>query len=370
MSAKRTLLEQYPKLAERIPVRVLADLPTPVERLAPLEEPGGPALWVKRDDLTSEIYGGNKTRKLELILGKLAAFGQKRVLTFGFAGSNHAAATALFCEPLGIECTSMLMPQPPSRAVRENLLLGHARGARLKLYPGLKTLILGAVIFRTFNRGRLGSMIPMISAGGTTPEGNTAFVNAAFELAAQVADGACPEPDAIYVAAGSLGTAAGLIAGVKAAGLATEVIPVGVTEQRFANSTALAKEVCRTLRFLRRRDPSFPRVEITPANAVVGGGYLGERYGLFTAAGAAAMETARERAGMALEGTYTAKAFACFLDAAMDPTNEGKNLMFWNTANSADISERVASVDYRELPEEFHHYFTDPVQPLDRAPDS
>ena len=367
MSCEWPLFDAFPGLADRLPRRILARLPSPVEPLTSLETDGGPALFIKRDDLCSDVYGGNKTRKLELILGKLEQSHHRRVITFGFAGSNHAAATAMFCEPMGVECVSMLMPQPVSLSVRRNLLLGHGAGARLILYPNLRRLILGAVVFRTVHRGRHGAIIPMISAGGTTPEGNTSFVNAAFELRDQVAAGLCPRPDSIYVAAGSLGTAAGLIAGLNAAGLKTQVVPVRVTDERFANRKALAREVSRTARFLRRRDPSFPAIDFGPDEIEMEHGYFGKQYGMFTAEGTAARETMRAATGIELDCTYSAKAFACFLDAAKAPQNRGKSLLFWNTANGTDLRERADGIDYRALPVDFHRYFTDEAQPLDVA---
>src|SRR5271167_4777426 len=48
--------------------------PTPVQHLAALSRPGT-SLWVKRDDLTNPVYGGNKIRKLEKLLTEAKARG-------------------------------------------------------------------------------------------------------------------------------------------------------------------------------------------------------------------------------------------------------------------------------------------------------
>ncbi len=54
----------------------LAHLPTPLEPMARLStELGGPRLWVKRDDCTGLALGGNKTRKLEFLMGEALAAG-------------------------------------------------------------------------------------------------------------------------------------------------------------------------------------------------------------------------------------------------------------------------------------------------------
>ena len=53
-------------------------------------------MWVKRDDLTSPIYGGNKVRKLERLIPEALARGKKRIITVGAVGSHHVLATAVF----------------------------------------------------------------------------------------------------------------------------------------------------------------------------------------------------------------------------------------------------------------------------------
>jgi D-cysteine desulfhydrase len=75
----------------------------------------------------------------------------------------------------------------------------------------------------------------------------------------------------------------------------------------------------------------------------------------------------REKAGIILNGTYSAKALSALLDDAGKQVLKGKTVLFWNTYNSKDLSKFVAEVDYHRLPEAFHRYFEEDVQPLDRA---
>src|SRR5262249_60604854 len=81
--ALNALLAAYPSLAERLPCERLLDGPTPLEAAPAL----GPGVWVKRDDLTSARCGGNKVRKLELLLADARTRGRRSVLTVGAAGS-------------------------------------------------------------------------------------------------------------------------------------------------------------------------------------------------------------------------------------------------------------------------------------------
>ena len=106
-----TVKKSCPVTVERVP---LGSYPTPVE---PIDD----RLWVKRDDLTSAVYGGNKVRKLELFFAAARAEGKSRLLTLGAAGSHQVLATALFGAQNGFEVEAVLVPQPASEHGKENL---------------------------------------------------------------------------------------------------------------------------------------------------------------------------------------------------------------------------------------------------------
>src|SRR3954471_11664181 len=91
-------LQQHPRAR-------LALLPTPVHRLERLSERlGGPEIWIKRDDLTGLAGGGNKTRKLEFLVGDALATGADTLLTVGAIQSNHTRQTAAAAAKLGLGC--------------------------------------------------------------------------------------------------------------------------------------------------------------------------------------------------------------------------------------------------------------------------
>ena len=99
------LFKQYPLLKERIPYVKMGEYPTPIMHLKKLgKEIGTDSLYLKHDGLSSQIYGGNKVRKLEFLLGDALHQESKEVLTFGFAGSNHTLATSVYAQKLGLKC--------------------------------------------------------------------------------------------------------------------------------------------------------------------------------------------------------------------------------------------------------------------------
>ena len=207
----------------------------------------------------------------------------------------------------------------------------------------------------------------VIPSGGTSPVGTTGFVNAAFELRAQIGAGLMSEPDIIYIPLGTMGTAAGLMLGLKAAGLSSRIIAVRVVNRKIASETNFGKLFRDTNDMLREADPSFPRLELLPGDFTIEHGFLGRRYAQYTRESVDAIENMKESEGITLDGTYTGKTFAALLSDAENGNIRNRTVLFWNTLNSRDFSEAIKQTDYHELPEELHCYFEKDVQPLDRV---
>ncbi|MCD6390419.1 MAG: pyridoxal-phosphate dependent enzyme [Dehalococcoidia bacterium] len=368
------LFEQYPLLQEKLANVPLCEFPTPVQRLERLgDELGVSQLYIKRDDLSGKLYGGNKPRKLEFLLGDALRSKAKEVMTFGCAGSNHALATAIYARQVGLKSISMLMPQPNAHYVRRNLLMSHCCGAELHLCgAGLESVMNKPLVYAATTYQRLrhwlktGRTPYIIPPGGSSPLGDTGIVNAAFELRKQITSGEMPEPEYIYVACGTMGTAAGLILGLRAAKLGSRVVSVAVYSEKFINARAMIKIIDKINSLLCSLDASFPRFEFSETDVDIRHDYFGKRYALFTDEGMEAISLMKKCEGIKLDGTYTGKALAALKYDAKSGRLRGKAVLFWNTLNSRDFSDAIANVDYHDLPPCFHRYFEEEVQPLDR----
>ncbi len=368
------LFERYPVLREKLPHVSLGEFPTPIEELKRLgNQLGIDHLYIKRDDLSGELYGGNKPRKLEFTLGDAVRSGAKEVMTFGAVGSNHAVATAVYAQQLGLKSISMLVPQPNARYVRHNLLAGHCAGAELHLCGAVsesmvnKPLVYLATVCRLLHcRLKNGRFPYLIPPGGSSLLGAIGFVNAAFELRDQIASGETPEPDCIYVACGTMGTTAGLLLGLRAAKLNTRVVSVRVTSERFVNTGSMLKLVSKVNSLIHSLDASFPVFDFSAADIDIRHNNFGERYALFTEEAVEAASLMSECQGIGLDGTYTGKALAALIDDARNRVLRGKKVLFWNTLNSKKPPASTSDLDYRNLPRCFHRYFRQEVQPLDR----
>lgn len=368
INRQRPLFDRFPALRRGLPLLGLADLPTPVRALSTLgEQAGVPSLWLKDDGQCSPHYGGNKVRKLELVLAAARAEGASQVLTFGYAGSNHATATAVHAARAGMRSISILLPQENAPYLRKNLLVSAAAGAEIHEYPSRRALYVGTALTMLRHRLRNGRKPYVISPGGSSPLGTIGLVNAAFELAEQVSAGVLPRPHTVYAAAGTLGTVVGLALGFAALEWPTRVVAVRVVDPRFVDAARVLALWRRTNALLVSNDARFPELGDPGDRIAVRGEFFGETYARETPASKQAATLALELEGLALDPTYTAKAMACLLaDAAAGVSPDGPTL-FWNTCNSSDISASMAAANAADLPRRLQRYFNDADGPFPAA---
>ena len=327
----RALFRRFPALA--LPIVPLLDGPSPVHRMPTLEEETGAAgFFIKDDGRASPPYGGNKPRKLEWLLGDARARGFEEVLAIGADGSNYCLAAAVHGTRAGFAVTLVTMPQPPSPGVRRNLLAGAATGAEYLPAGGDLALLVRATA--RVVAGALRGRRPYATwFGGSSPLGSIGFVEAALELVEQIEAGALPTPDVVFVPTGSVGSHAGLLAGMHLAGLRTRVVGVRVTPKIMGNARLVAATANGALHLLRKNGLDIPG-RIHRADVIVREGFFGSGYGHPTPEGDSAIARARDL-GISLDPTYSAKTFA----AALTADTAGRNVLFWNTHNAFPVDE-------------------------------
>ncbi|MDG4859010.1 pyridoxal-phosphate dependent enzyme [Streptomyces sp. T-3] len=303
------LHRRFPELAGSLPYVSLGEGPTPVRELTGIAE--GIPLWCKDESgFGSGGWGGNKVRKLEWILPDVRRRGVGTILTVGALGTNWGLATALYAREQGLHTALALVDQPLDDHVRTQLERLQRSGAD-QHFTRTKTRTIAAapwLFLRHSCRGRLPYFLP---AGGSAPIGTLGYVEAAFELAAQVADRALPEPSHVVTAVGSGGTAAGLALGLKLAGLErSRVVGVVVNDSLRLDPQAIATLAERTEHLLRKRGAEFPPTRLGPDDVTMVRDWLGPGYGRPTTQALGAQQLAAERGQLALEPVYTAKALA------------------------------------------------------------
>jgi len=333
------LFRRYP-LLRTLPRVALTTLPTPVQPL-PLDGVAEGALFVKRDDRSSALYGGNKPRKLEFALAVARARGSRRIVTTGGIGTHHGLATAIFAGALGMRTTIVVVPQPVTAHVRDQVRALRAFGA--ELLPARHVAAAAAQVIRAFVTATVAGERPFwLPTGGSSALADVGFVSAALELAEQIAAGELPEPAEIFVPVGSGGTIAGLALGARLAGLQSRLVGVLVTDILPPTPRRLARMANATHALLLRRDPSLPALRMLPSDFEVTRAQLGAGYGSATQAGEAAALLA-QHAGLTVETTYTAKCLAEVLERLRGGRLHGP-VLYWHTYNSADVWAHAPAV--------------------------
>ncbi|HEX2722629.1 MAG TPA: pyridoxal-phosphate dependent enzyme [Gemmatimonadaceae bacterium] len=310
------LFDRFP-LLRKVPRASLCTLPSPLE-LLPSISPGA-ELWIKRDDLNSDVCGGNKVRSLEFLLGEVKP--GDTLVTVGGAGSTHVLAASIHASRLGATTiaqrwTHDMNPVAVSVSSEIERLIPHQPVRRAT------SIALAVARYRSIT-GRA-RYIPI---GGATPVGALGHVNAALELAAQIRRNEMPMPACIVLPLGSGGTAAGMLVGLAIAGLPVEIVGARVGPRLVVNRLRVLSLARRTRTFIEavtgERLPSVDRSRLRIVHQVYGGAY-----GRPFAPATKAAKILHSQAAILLDDTYSAKAWAAALDECR--TSRGP-VLFWLT---------------------------------------
>lgn len=312
------LYRRFPALRS-LPRASLCLGPSPVERIPDI--PGASDLWIKRDDLNAPVMGGNKVRALEFLLGSVRA--GDTVLTLGGAGSTHVLSTAIHARRLGAG-TMAIRWQHDMNEIAD--LVSERAGKELDDTKIGRTPA-GALLRAGYLR--LTRNVHFIPAGGGSPLGALGHVNAGLELASQIKHHALPEPRRIVLPLGTGTTMAGLALGLAIAGLDIPVVGARVGPRIIANRRRVKSVVRATARAITEATgEKIP--EVREENLRVVHNVYGGAYGRPLLAATEAAAILRALAGIRLDATYSAKAFAAALDEARSEPGGGPTL-FWLT---------------------------------------
>jgi D-cysteine desulfhydrase len=314
------------ELFTSIPRKRLLNFNTPVERLDRLQRaiPGAPQLWIKRDDLTGYLGGGNKLRKLEYVFADALAQGATTIVTTGSITSNLARTTALTARRLGLKC-ELILSGGDAKSARANWrvaeLLGvkiHSVAASNERAPRMRDVaqLLAA-------RGERVYQIPL---GASNEIGSFGMVAAFEELGIQQLE-LGEQFDVIVFATSSGGTQAGLEVGKRLFNY-RHMRLLGVS----------ADDPAETIRenALQAVGPMLSRLGITDVpsgnDLVVDDNFIGEGYAVPTVASREAEKLFADSEGILLDPVYTAKAAAGLLAYCREGRfKQTDRVLFWHT---------------------------------------
>ncbi len=309
----------------------LARLPTPLHEAPRLRTALGVAgtLLVKRDDLTGFVTAGNKARPLEVLLADAERVGADVLVTGGAPSSNFCAAAVAAARHGGLDCVLVFAGAAPEGPSHPNHSAAVRWGATVRWTGSSDRASVDTALDQVAGelraRGRRPYAVPR---GGANALGATGFHAAAGELAGQLPS--APDGEvSIVLAAGSGGSAAGLLAGLRLLARPATVLTAAVSrppEETRDRIIRLASE-CASL----VGDGPPPHEALTVLDA------RGPGHGLESTGGRRAAEIALETDGLVLDPVYTAKALAALPDLLGDSRHDpSATTVFWHTGGLLD----------------------------------
>ena len=312
-----------------------AHLSTPLEPMERLSKHlGGPRLWIKRDDCTGLSTGGNKTRKLEFLMGEAVAKGADTIITQGATQSNHARQTAAAAAKCAMECHLLLEDRTGNNSsdytLNGNVLLDRLHGATVSKRPGGADMNaeMEALASELRRKGKKPYVIP---GGGSNPVGALGYVNAALELVSQANDLGIKIAHIVH-ATGSAGTQAGLVAGLVAMNAAIPVLGIGVRAPKEKQEQVVFDLACRTAAHMNLSGI------VKRHHVVANCDYVGAGYGIPTPGMRDALKLVARTEAILLDPVYTGKG----MDGLIDQVNKGffakdSDVVFLHTGGSAGL---------------------------------
>ncbi len=320
----------------RFPRLTFGHFPTPLEPLSQLSRLlDGPNIWIKRDDCTGLATGGNKTRKLEFLLGDAQSKQADIIITQGATQSNHVRQTVAAAAKLGLE-THIFLEQRVTTLGEEyqqsgNVLLDGLLGGKIIAHLPGGTDMQQAMEHHAETLRAQGHTPYVIPGGGSNAIGALGYVACAEELLWQSSQQRL-RIDHIIHATGSAGTQAGLIAGLSATHSGIPLLGISVRAQRDKQEQNVWRLAQQTRELL-----GVPG-ELPRESVVANSDYVGDGYGLPTASMLEALQLLAQHEGILLDPVYSGKGMAGLIDLIRKGHfRKGENVVFIHTGGSAGL---------------------------------
>lgn len=303
--------------------------PTPLHRLDRLSSRLGADIWIKRDDLSGFMLGGNKLRKLEYLMASVLESGADTVVTAGSLQSNFVRQIGAACRVYRLSCAAAVMSlpydgpagrpdySPPDKG--GNVFLDEMLGVELHLAPDGTWDELDEARHRLVQvKEQEGRKVFDVPVGGSTWQGVFGFYQAGAELAAQAPDGGF---EVVVTPTSSGSTHAGLAQYFL--GSATRVVGIACDPEPdlTGHLAGLAAEMAERTGLPR----ALQAEEIEYHMDWVGAGY-----NVPSTEGAAASQLLLDTEGIPLDPVYSAKAFAGLIGLIERRAIRGR-ICFWHT---------------------------------------
>lgn len=295
---------------------------------------GGPKVWIKRDDMLGLAPGGNKTRKLEFLMGDALAKGADTLITCGAPQSNHCRITLAAAVKEGLKCRFVIEERVPGsynpEASGNNFMFRLLGVESITVVPGGSNMAqaMETAAQEARAQGRTPYIIP---GGGSNAIGGLGYVACAQEIQQQLFEMGQPM-DHIVVGSGSSGTHGGLVAGFLGNNIKIPLVGVGVSRDPKDQNPLVHKEAQAIMDLLETG------IQV-PAEAVVSfGDWWRPKYSVPNPAMVEAVQLLARTEAILLDPVYTGKIMAGLIGLSRQgyfkPTD---NVLFLHTGGATSL---------------------------------
>ncbi len=322
------LIRSLEKKLEEFPRHSFSFTPTPCHLLRNISREFGVEVYCKREDMTGFGFGGNKSRKLEFLIGKALKEGLNAVVTSGGIQSNFCRMVAAAGASVGIKVFLVLGGIIPKKKTA-NLLLDELLGAEIHFVDSPEWDIWERESKRLAQRlSQKGFKILYLPIGGSIPLGVLGYVWTFLEILRDEMK-LNINFDYIVHASGSGGTQAGLVTGKSLTCWKGDIIGVSVAMKQ--------EELKQKVLSLSSQTAFLLDGSVDPDSIHINDEFIGKGYAIQTEEAVDAIETFARREGIFLDNVYTGKAAAALLKWLSEGRFEGKKVLFIHTGGQVEL---------------------------------
>jgi len=298
-------------------------LPTPVKKLERISEESGFNITIKRDDLTKFLSGGNKIRKLEYLFYDAKKKNASTVVTCGGIQSNHCRATAVMAREFGFKPVLFLRGEDTSDP-EGNLLIDKLLDCEIHWITSEQYKQREAIMDEYKQSSDIPESVYLIPEGGSNAVGALGYMNQFVELSEQIDLDSC---NAVFSAAGSGGTMAGLIMGKILTGKKVKIVGINVTKDASSEFVERIYDIIRSSAEMYNLD-----INVSKNDIHIYDDFVGEAYAVPTEDGIKNIVNLVRKEGILLDPVYTSKAFTGMLEISRSEKYE--NSIFIHTGGA------------------------------------
>lgn len=300
----------------------LCTLPTPLQQTSNINNNN---LFIKRDDMTDLVLGGNKARKLEYFMQDALDKNADFIVTYGSVHSNHCRMTAAAASKLGLPCLLILSKPDKIPGYNGNYFLYDLLNAKIHYVEDGKVSETIDDELKTLKD--IGHNPYFIYGGGHGNLGTQAYIDAYQEIEVQKEKSKI-EFDYIFLASGTGTTQAGLIIGKEMLDNKEKIIGISIARNKDRGKNIIKESVENYLKE-NNLNLNIEREDITFIDQYIGNGYAD----VYPEIKETIKELAQKEA-ILLDPVYTGKAFYGMKNYISKNNISNKNILFIHTGGT------------------------------------